>query len=110
MVNWTTIFSTDLECSRVLQDLEEIDDELDDFGIPLVTTIGIKYAGTVLKVRKFPSLGLFRNGQFLLHEGSLVRMASVRIKMASYLKNMGHSRPLFRYFRLFNTVDSKCSI
>jgi hypothetical protein len=56
----------------VLQDLEEIDDELDDFGIPLVTTTGIKYAGTVLKGRKFPALGLFRNGQFLWHEGSLV--------------------------------------
>jgi hypothetical protein len=62
----------DLECSRVLQELEEIDDELDDFGIPLVTTIGIKYAGTVLKVRKFPALGLFRNGHFIVHEGSLV--------------------------------------
>ena len=23
---------------------------------------------------------------------------------------MGHSRPLFLYFHLFNTVDSKCSI
>jgi len=55
----------------VLQDLEEIDDELDDFGIPLVTTTGIKYAGNVLKVRKFPSLGIFRNGNFLVHEGSL---------------------------------------
>ena len=70
-------FRLDLECSRVLQELEEIDDELDDFGIPLVTTIGIKYAGTVLKVRKFPSLGLFRNGQFLLHEGSLVNKKGV---------------------------------
>lgn len=55
----------------MLQDLEEIDDELDDFGIPLVTTTGIKYAGNVLKVRKFPSLGIFRNGNFLVHEGSL---------------------------------------
>jgi hypothetical protein len=38
-----------------------------------VTTTGIKYSGNVLKVRKYPSLGLFRNGQFLLHEGSLVK-------------------------------------
>ena len=75
-------FRLDLECSRVLQELEEIDDELDDFGIPLVTTIGIKYAGTVLKVRKFPSLGLFRNGQFLLHEGSLVNQNTVKMLIA----------------------------
>ena len=27
-----------------------------------------------------------------------------------FLKKMGHSRPLFLYFCLFNTVDSKCSI
>ena len=27
-----------------------------------------------------------------------------------FFKNMGHSRPLFLHFRLFNTVDSNCSI
>ena len=62
---------TDQECERVLRDLEEIDDELDDFGITLVTTEDIKYAGNTLKVRTFPSLGIFRNGDFKAYEGSL---------------------------------------
>ena len=53
------------------RELEEIDDELDDFGISLVTTEDIKYAASVLKVKHFPSLGMFRNGHFKLYEGSL---------------------------------------
>ena len=36
-----------------------------------MTTEDIKYAGSVLKVREFPSLGIFRNGDFKLHQGSL---------------------------------------
>jgi hypothetical protein len=55
----------------VLHDLENIDDDLDDFGIKLVTTEDIKYAGQVLKIRRIPSLGIFRNGQFKLYEGPL---------------------------------------
>ena len=51
--------ATDQECETVLHDLENIDDDLDDFGIKLVTTEDIKYAGTVLKVRRIPSLGKF---------------------------------------------------
>ena len=53
------------------RELEEIDDELDDFGISLVTTEDIKYAASVLKVKHFPSLGMFRNGHFKVYEGSL---------------------------------------
>ena len=60
--------TTDQECERVLKDLEDIDDELDDYGIALVTTEDIKYAGNVLGVRKFPALGIFRNGEFLEYE------------------------------------------
>ena len=63
--------ATDQECERVLHDLENIDDDLDDFGIKLVTTEDIKYAGTVLKVRRIPSLGIFRNGDFKVYQGSL---------------------------------------
>ena len=59
------------ECEKVLYELENIDDELDDFGITLVTTEDIKYAGRRLKIRKFPALGMFRNGGFLLYEGPL---------------------------------------
>ena len=62
---------TDAECEKVLNELENIDDELDDFGISLVTTEDIKFAGAKLGIRKFPALGMFRNGQFLLREGPL---------------------------------------
>ena len=60
--------TTDQECERVLKDLEDIDDELDDYGIALVTTEDIKHAGNVLGVKKFPALGIFRNGEFLEYE------------------------------------------
>ena len=62
---------TDQECENVLNELENIDDELDDFGIHLITTEDIKYAGIKLEIRKFPALGMFRNGEFLLYEGPL---------------------------------------
>ena len=62
---------TDQECERVLRELEDIDDELEDMGITLVTTEDIKYAGSVLGIRTFPCLGIFRNGDFKLYQGSL---------------------------------------
>ena len=62
---------TDHECERVLNDLEDIDDELDDYGISLVTTEDITYAGNTLGVKTFPALGIFRNGDFLEYKGSL---------------------------------------
>ncbi len=62
---------TDQECRRVLADLEKIDDELDSYGVTLVTTGEVKYAGAHLGVRTFPSLGVFRNGRFLAYNGSL---------------------------------------
>ena len=34
---------------------------------------------------------------------------SVKVE-SIFFKKMGHSRPLFLQIRLFNTVDSKCSI
>ena len=54
---------TDLLCRSVLSGLETIDDELDAFGISLVATEDIKYAGRVLKIRRFPAVGIFRNGK-----------------------------------------------
>ncbi len=62
---------TDQECRAALAELEKIDDELDSYGITLVTTEQIKYAGIQLRLRTFPSLGVFRNGQFLAYNGSL---------------------------------------
>ena len=59
------------ECEEILEELETIDDEVDKYGIALVTSEDIKYAGSVLEIRKFPALGMFRNGQFLLYDGDL---------------------------------------
>ena len=59
------------ECEEILEELETIDDELDRYGIALVTTEDIKIAGAELEIRRFPALGMFRNGQFLLYSGSL---------------------------------------
>ena len=62
---------------EIIEELETIDDEVDAYGIALVTTevtldpLGpqttlhaltqdIKYAGATLNIRKFPALGMFR--------------------------------------------------
>ena len=59
------------ECEEILEELETIDDEVDGYGIVFVTTEDIKFAGGSLKIRSFPALGMFRNGNFLPYEGSL---------------------------------------
>ena len=59
------------ECEEILEELETVDDEVDKYGIALVTTEDIKYAGQTLDIRKFPALGMFRNGRFLLYHGDL---------------------------------------
>ena len=80
--------TTDQECERVLKDLEDIDDELDDYGIALVTTEDIKYAGNVLGVRKFPALGIFRNGEFLEYEARKLYMVICLMNIPSNIINM----------------------
>ncbi len=62
---------TDQQCRHVLNQLEKIDDELDAYGIALVATEDVKYAGAQLKIRRFPTLGIFRNGEFLAYDGPL---------------------------------------
>ena len=59
------------ECEEILEELETIDDEIDDYGIVFVTTEDIKFAGNELKLRVFPALGIFRNGEFMLYSGNL---------------------------------------
>ena len=63
--------SKNTECEEIIEELETVDDEVDKYGIALVTTEDIKYAGQTLEVRKFPALGIFRNGNFLLYTGDL---------------------------------------
>ena len=65
------------ECEEILEELETIDDEVDGYGIVFVTTEDIKYAGNQLKIRSFPALGIFRNGNFMQYTGSLYEAASV---------------------------------
>ena len=59
------------ECEEIIEELETVDDEIDKYGIALVTTEDIKYAGQTLDIRKFPALGIFRNEKFLLYTGDL---------------------------------------
>ena len=63
--------SKNTECEEILEELETVDDEIDKYGIALVTTEDIKYAGQTLDIRKYPALGIFRNEQFLLYSGDL---------------------------------------
>ena len=39
---------TDQECERVLKELEEIDDELDEFGITLVSAAAVAVAAEAI--------------------------------------------------------------
>ena len=50
--------------------------------------------------------------EFILRAGEPLWVKKSRLSDIEwvFLKKMGHYRPLCLYFRLFNTVDSKCSI
>ena len=58
----------ELDCDEVLADLETIDEDLDEIGIMLVTTKDTEVASDN-GVQNLPAIGLFRNGQFIQHEG-----------------------------------------
>ncbi|CAG0892261.1 unnamed protein product [Darwinula stevensoni] len=58
------------ECHRILEELENIDDETDDLGIQFVTTDDLDVAKKY-GVSKFPAIVLFRNGEPLLYDGPL---------------------------------------
>jgi len=50
--------------------LEDIDDNVDDIGISMVTTKDVKFARK-LGIPKLPCIGLFRNGDFQMYSGNL---------------------------------------
>ena len=57
-------------CHAILDQLEDVDSTMQDYGIMLVTTEEREFAKT-LDVRSFPALGLFRNGEYVPYEGEL---------------------------------------
>ena len=57
-------------CHAILEELEDVDSTMQDYGIMLVTTEEREFAKT-LDVRSFPALGLFRNGEYVPYEGDL---------------------------------------
>ena len=58
------------ECERVREELEKIDHILDDHGIVFVATHELEVAKKN-KIKRFPALGLFKNGEFVKFEGEL---------------------------------------
>merc|ERR1719266_1232091 len=54
----------------ILVGLEDIDDNVDEIGISMVTTKDVKYARK-LGIQKLPCVGLFRNGDFQAFTGDL---------------------------------------
>ncbi|CAK9820795.1 Protein disulfide-isomerase A5 [Anthophora plagiata] len=58
------------ECDKVLQELENIDDELDETGIIFVTTEDTGFAKKH-GIKSFPTLAFFRNKEPLIYKGDL---------------------------------------
>jgi thioredoxin-like negative regulator of GroEL len=58
------------KCDKLLDDLENIDDEADESGIQLVTTEETGFANK-FGITTFPTLAFFRNGEPLIYKGSL---------------------------------------
>lgn len=71
---------TDITCQAtradILAGLEDIDDNIDDIGISLVTTKDVKFARK-LGIPKLPCVGLFRNGDFQSFGGDLGNEAAI---------------------------------
>jgi len=64
------------DCDAVRDELEKIDHILDDHGIVFVATHELEVAKEN-KIRRFPCLGLFKNGEFIKYEGDLSQEVSV---------------------------------
>ncbi|XP_017797251.1 PREDICTED: uncharacterized protein LOC108578426 isoform X3 [Habropoda laboriosa] len=58
------------ECDKILEDLENIDDELDETGIIFVTTEDTGFAKKH-GIKNFPTLAFFRNKEPLIYKGDL---------------------------------------
>ena len=65
------------ECFDILHHLEQIDDDTDEHGILFVTTDDLHIAKSKAKLKKFPALVLFRNGEALIYDGDLTDQVSI---------------------------------
>ncbi|XP_043240594.1 uncharacterized protein LOC122391084 isoform X5 [Amphibalanus amphitrite] len=59
------------QCSRLLDELENIDDETDEHGIIFVTTEDTGFAKSSAGIKKFPALVLYKNGHPLAYPGKI---------------------------------------
>lgn len=59
------------QCHRFLEELENIDDDTDDYGIVFVTTEETGFAKKSANIKKFPALVLYRNGDPLTFTGKI---------------------------------------
>ena len=57
-------------CHAILDQLEDVDSTMQDYGIMLVTTEEREF-GKTLGIISFPALALFRNGEYVPYEGDL---------------------------------------
>lgn len=65
-------------CDRVLQELEQIDDDTDSFGVDFVK-INDKRLAKHYGITKFPALTYFREKQPIIYEGEWMRRSSLSI-------------------------------
>ena len=73
-------------CEEIIAELEEVNDELDDLGIPFVYTDDKAYISK-LKLDAVPMIGMFRNGDLLQFDGSIENKMAV-LKFATDLDNL----------------------
>ena len=73
-------------CEELIENLEEIDDELDKVDILLVKIDEPQYAKN-FKIKTFPTIGLFRNGDLVIYDGKVDNSMSV-LKWLTDLENL----------------------
>ena len=73
-------------CEELIENLEEIDDELDKIDILLVKIDEPQYAKN-FKIKTFPTIGLFRNGNLAIYDGKVDNSMSV-LKWMTDLDNL----------------------
>ena len=73
-------------CEELIENLEEIDDELDKVDILLVKIDEPQYAKN-FKIKTFPTIGLFRNGDLAIYDGKVDNSMSV-LKWLTDLENL----------------------
>ena len=64
------------ECSKVVESLEKIDTNLDEYGIVFVMSSQLDKARQ-LWIGRFPALAFFRNGEYAKYNGDLTKAKTV---------------------------------